>query len=625
MGARVSKTFKGVRHFGTVIDEDSDNITGNNIYGIEYDDGDKEDYDQEELSQRLDAEAPPAVNAEFAPEHMSDCVPCFVASMAKAVSDLAISHKVPKHMGEVRKSPDRLHWMSAVKAEIDALRSMGCYELINEADVPSGFRILGYTWVFKIKIHQDGTISRYKARVCVNGSQQRYGIDYTSSFAPVALATTIRLVLALATHYSLVLRQYDIKLAFVSAKIDRPVFMKAPFGSNEPRGSVWRLKRCLYGLVQSPRLFNAKLNSVLLRLGWSQSRHDPCLYHRRTGAKLALLIVVVDDLLLATSDVSLADDFRKAMSVEFDFKAMGEPSYMIGLHLKSGVSTLQISQRQYLTDLRTRFSEHLEPWTPTYSPAPGGSRLVSTGIAKATPSPPADLKLYRSLVGSLMYAVVSRPDVAAPVSMCARFLAAPTCAHLDAALRVLRYLLTTQSLALTYTRTPSPRLAAYVDSSWAGDPDTRRSRYGFAVYFGLALISWRSKLPACVSLSSAEAEYVGATEVCKEVMWLRHLLKEIGYAQSATAFYEDNAACVKMAENQLVSGRNKHMELKMHFIRERVEEGAVKLIQISTSVQRADLFTKNLCRPLFEFFRDDLLRPRTVQPIVPGLKGGVKV
>ena len=213
----------------------------------------------------------------------------------------------------------------------------------------------------------------------------------------------------------------------------------------------------------------------------------------------------------------------------------------------------------------------------------------------------------------------------APVSMCARFLAAPTCAHLDAALRVLRYLLTTQSLALTYTRTPSPRLAAYVDSSWAGDPDTRRSRYGFAVYFGLALISWRSKLPACVSLSSAEAEYVGATEVCKEVMWLRHLLKEIGYAQSATAFYEDNAACVKMAENQLVSGRNKHMELKMHFIRERVEEGAVKLIQISTSVQRADLFTKNLCRPLFEFFRDDLLRPRTVQPVVPGLKGGVKV
>ena len=67
------------------------------------------------------------------------------------------------------------------------------------------------------------------------------------------------------------------------------------------------------------------------------------------------------------------------------------------------------------------------------------------------------------------------------------------------------------------------------------------------------------------------------------------------------------------------------MELKMHFIRERVETGAVKLIQISTTVQRADLFTKNLYRSLFEFFRDDLLRPRTVQPIVPGLKGGVKV
>ena len=144
------------------------------------------------------------------------------------------------------------------------------------------------------------------------------------------------------------------------------------------------------------------------------------------------------------------------------------------------------------------------------------------------------------------------------------------------------------------------------------------------MYYGLALISWRSKLPACVSLSSAEAEYVAATEVTKEVMWLRHLLKEIGFPQSTTALFEDNAACVKMAENQLVSGRNKHMELKMHFVRERVSAGDIKLVQVSTTVQRADLFTKNLCRPLFESFRRDLLEPRTIEP-VSAPKGGVKI
>ena len=116
--------------------------------------------------------------------------------------------------------------------------------------------------------------------------------------------------------------------------------------------------------------------------------------------------------------------------------------------------------------------------------------------------------------------------------MCARFLETPTTGHLNISRRVLCYLLTTRDMSLTYTRSSSPKLLAYVDSSWAADPDTRRSRYGFAVYFGRALISWRSKLHGCVSLSSAEAEYIGATEVVKEVMWLRHLLSELGLKQA---------------------------------------------------------------------------------------------
>jgi hypothetical protein len=94
--------------------------------------------------------------------------------------------------------------------------------------------IIGFTWVFRLKINHDGTISRFKARICVNGSQQRRGIDYNEVYAPVAFATTIRTVLALATHFNLELRQYDIKLAFVSDDLDRPVYMKSPSGAGEP-------------------------------------------------------------------------------------------------------------------------------------------------------------------------------------------------------------------------------------------------------------------------------------------------------------------------------------------------------------------------------------------------------
>jgi hypothetical protein len=478
-------------------------------------------------------------------KHVSDCVPGFAAMAGSAAQDLASNHKVPRHFAEAMRSPDRKHWLNAIDEELSALRKLGCYKLLSQSQVPEGGHVIGYTWVFKIKINADGSVARYKARICVDGSKQKHGIDFTETFSPVANAATIRLVIAIATHQRMLLRQFDIKLAFCAAKIDRPVYMRAPAGSGEPRTSIWKLLLSLYGLKQAPRLFNAKLHSVLSKLGWTRSKHDPCLYYANTGIGLSLLAVVVDDLLLATKEKAFADLFYARMSQEFDFKALGAPSYMIGMHLSRSSKDCRISQRQYITGIGTKHADLLQDKKPVSTPAAADLRLVKTGYSGSSPSPPVDIKLYRSLVGSLMYTVVTRPDVAVAVSMCARYLSAPTVAHLDSAVRVLRYLLHTNNLGLVYSTTPSPTLETYVDASWAADHETRRSRYGFAVFYGNALISWRSKLHQCVCLSTAEAEYVGATEAVKETMWLRHLLKDIGLEQAEpTVIHEDNAACL---------------------------------------------------------------------------------
>ena len=165
---------------------------------------------------------------------------------------------------------------------------------------------------------------------------------------------------------------------------------------------------------------------------------------------------------------------------------------------------------------------------------------------------------------------------------------------------------------LEHTQTNSPELFAYVDASWGGDKDTRRSRYGHGIYFGRALISWRSKLHACICLSTAESEYVGATEATKEVMWIRFLLNDVGLApKSATVLKEDNKACIQW-HLTTVSGRNKHLELKMHYVRERISAGDIKLDYIDTKKQRADIFTKILARPAFEKNRELLLNPPTL-------------
>lgn len=129
-------------------------------------------------------------------------------------------------------------------------------------------------------------MSRYKARICVNGSKQKYGIDYLEVFSPVANQVTIRLILALAVHHDLEILQFDIKLAFVSSKIDRPVYMKIPSGAKQEPGKIWQLLRSLYGLKQAPRLFNAsgqgfndngiytfKIRSVSIHLQEKQDLH----------------------------------------------------------------------------------------------------------------------------------------------------------------------------------------------------------------------------------------------------------------------------------------------------------------------------------------------------------------
>ena len=181
-----------------------------------------------------------------------------------------------------------------------------------------------------------------------------------------------------------------------------------------------------------------------------------------------------------------------------------------------------------------------------------------------------------------------------------------------AAKRVLRYLKGTIHYKTPF-RSPNQdvgnNLTAYVDSSHADDVDTRRSRCGFIIYFDESPISWKTPLQKRVALSSAEAEYRAASICTKEILWLRRLLKELGFAQTKpTTLFEDNHACIKMIENPLVSERNKHIEMDVHFIRDHYILGSIKPTYVPTLKQTADLMTKNLGRPLFEQFTRAVLQ-----------------
>ena len=184
---------------------------------------------------------------------------------------------------------------------------------------------------------------------------------------------------------------------------------------------------------------------------------------------------------------------------------------------------------------------------------------------------------------------------------------APCDTHWALVKRILRHIRGTTAMGLTPTASPDTSLVAYSDADWAGCPDTRRSTSGYCVYLGPSLIPWSSKRQPTVSRSSAEAEYWAVANAVAECSWLRQLLQELlCEVTKATLVYSDNVSAVYLAANPVHHRRTKHIELDIHFVREHVALGRVRVLHVPTDQQFADVMTKGLPTSTFEGFRSSL-------------------
>jgi hypothetical protein len=148
------------------------------------------------------------------------------------------------------------------------------------------------------------------------------------------------------------------------------------------------------------------------------------------------------------------------------------------------------------------------------------------------------------------------------------------------------------------------------DSDWGSDVDKRRSTTGFVFKLAGGPISWASKVQPTVALSSTEAEYMAACSAAQEAIWIRLLLKEMGFEQKEpTILNEDNQGCIRLSANDNSHQRTKHIDIKHHFVRERVKSGEIKLEYVNTKENLADMQTKALPTPLFETLKQKLYTP----------------
>ena len=308
----------------------------------------------------------------------------------------------------------------------------------------------------------------------------------------------------------------------------------------------------------------------------------------------------MDDIILTASSTTLLRRLIDSMLTEFSMKDLGALHFFLGISVVRTAAGFFLSQHAYAEELLER--ANMKECRPATTPVDTRAKLSADAGA-----PVDDASDYRSLVGGLQYLTMTRPDLSYAVQQACLHMHAPRAHHLAMVKRVLRYVRGTAAFGLQLHRSPSLDLVGYSDADWAGCPDTRRSTSGYAVFLGDSLISWSSKRQPTVSRSSAEAEYRAVANVVAECCWLRQLLGELHVAvPKATVVYCDNISAVYMTANPVHHRRTKHIELGIHFVREKAQLGELRVLHVPTTQQFADVMTKGLPTAAFEEFRSSL-------------------
>src|ERR1044071_2617692 len=419
---------------------------------------------------------------------------------------------------------------------------------------PKDRHIIGTRWVFRNKLDDSGTVIRNKARLVAQGYNQQEGIDYDETFAPVARLEAIRLLVAYAAHKGITLFQMDVKTAFLNGVLEEEVYVKQPpgFEDVDHPEHVYYLDKALYGLKQAPRAWYDRLATFLLQNGYRRGVIDRTLFILEEEGEILVVQVYVDDIIFGSTNLTLVEKFKDLMSSEFEMSMIGKLSFFLGLQITQKEDDIQIHQQKYLNELLKKFK--MESCKSFATPC------ITKKLKKCPSSPRVNEKVYRGMIGSLMYLTTSRPDIVFAVGLCARFQSDPREPHLVAVKRILRYLKGTDNLCLWYPRECPFELFGYTDSDLAGFLEDRKSTSGMAQFLGPCLVSWGSKKQSSVTLSTTEAEYVAVAACCSQLLWLKQQLKDFGMSYGSLTILCDNTSAINIAKNHVHHTRTKHID-----------------------------------------------------------------
>jgi hypothetical protein len=575
-------------------------------------------------------------------------------------------HVEPKTDKEADNGPDKDRWRKAKEKEIGALDEFGTYELVTE--LPScdskgnSIKLMGAKFVYKLKTGDDGTVTRWKARLVCRGFMSREGIDHEvdECYAPVMSYDTFRLILSTAAGNGWAVQQVDIANAYLQGYLTdkdgnpKPLYMKDPLGRVDANGKPYYMKllRPLYGLKQSAQKWNQALTEHLLKNGFTRAESDSCMFtikkkrseidpsYKGDEVDQLILGAYVDDVSFTGSSSVIMDWFNAMLETRFKINPhdRGEISYMLGARVRQDLKkgTITMDQTAAIEALAKRFKVE--------TTVPNARNCTPIAIEALPKDKVKSIEFeYLSAVGSLLHITgMTRPDIAYAVGSVARHGATYGAVHVKAVKRIISYLYHTRHYGITYrhnkglskhdplrkvqeavmyqagrppimspdgeARMREDPLRVFCDADFGGDT-TMRSTTGIVTFLNCGPISWSSKLQKLQALSTTEAEVYAATEAIKDAALLKVYLSDLGVRDDKPIpIHEDNSACVKMATQNLKKfNRARHYVQRVNFLQEHVWNKTAEMVQTPTEEEVADVMTKPLSFPLFNKFRNILV------------------
>ena len=272
-----------------------------------------------------------------------------------------------------------------------------------------------------------GTVEKFKTRLVAKGYSQIPGLDFDETYTPVIKLTSICILLALALKEGLLhIHQMDVETAFLNGPLQEEIYIRLPDGV-EGAGQIKQLRRAIYGLKQSPHVWNKLLDKELRMHQYERCHADYCIYIFCNGKTTIYLAVYVDDMIMLGNCAKTMNEHKVKLGHCFKLKDLGDAHFILGLEIirSQNGRTLMLSQCRYIDDMAKRFG--LVDAKPSSTPLVPSVKLSKDDCLQ-TPQEKADMEKvpYQSLIGSLMYAMLgTRPDIAYAVGALSKFAANP--------------------------------------------------------------------------------------------------------------------------------------------------------------------------------------------------------